>query len=141
MNISDETLKKVAGAIAACEREDADPHNDFGDVGYTLEKCEEALRGVLADATTLPTVETVEPARSPGQCPHCPAKYSTEQEVQAHLGRVGGHVLDRVRARLDKAPVSQARDFLSGDSDDWHHACLLLCDLADAIDAVKGLVP
>lgn len=30
------------------------------------------------------------------KCPHCPADYSTEEEVERHLGQVGGHVRDRL---------------------------------------------
>ena len=48
-SVSFDTVHKVYVAIHACEREDADPHNDFGDVGDTLEKCKEALRAVVQE--------------------------------------------------------------------------------------------
>jgi hypothetical protein len=75
----------------------------------------------------------------PGKCPHCPAEYSTEQEMRQHLGNVGHHRLDRIIHRLDLAPVAAARAFLSDDEEDMHLACRLLADLADAIDAVKPI--
>lgn len=47
-------------------------------------------------------------------------------------------LLKTVRARLDKAPVAEAREFLSLDDEDMHRACRLLVDLADAVDACLG---
>jgi hypothetical protein len=42
-------VNQAREAIAACEREDADPCNDYGDVGETLEECEAALRRFVAE--------------------------------------------------------------------------------------------
>jgi hypothetical protein len=54
--------------------------------------------------------------------------------------RDDGDRLRAIRRRLDAAPVAEAREFLSLDDEDMHRACRLILDLADAIDAVSGLV-
>lgn len=40
------------------------------------------------------------------KCPHCPAEYSTEQEVSQHLGRHGQHVIDRMQEAHEVTKLS-----------------------------------
>lgn len=51
--------------------------------------------------------------KRPGKCPHCPAEYSTAQELRVHLSNVGDHVVDRLRR------VQAAAQALMSNVNDW----------------------